>query len=276
MGGTEYSFTVALVDTIGPYCGGSLVAKYVVLTAAHCFGALSDVAVNRHDLRNEGEGEVIPMARQLQHPRYKKKTTNNDFMLVFLERPITEDVRLATLNDSASYPHLHDRATVVGWGDTDPSDEVDVISDELLEVDVHVIANDVCEASSHGNENYHGKITEEMLCAANPLKDSCQGECPRDARIAASMPCLTTTCHPGDSGGPLLLPKGRGLVQIGVVSVSSLLVSLRLLPWAGSHPAPSAVPVGHRLRKRALSGGTYKQPNASCLGIPNSNVCFTL
>lgn len=187
--GNKYDFAVVLVDAIGPYCGGSLIAKDVVLTAAHCFGALSDVVVNRHDLRNKWEGEAIPMAKQVQHPGYKRHTTNNDFMLVFLERPTAEDVQLAVLNDSAAYPDPSNLATVVGWGDTDRSDVVDTISDQLLEVDVTVITNAECEASSHGHENYHGKITKDMLCAEADLKDSCQGECVPGGKRAARHRC---------------------------------------------------------------------------------------
>ena len=44
IGGTEakerrYSYTVSLQDKYGHFCGGSLIAKDVVLTAAHCQGS---------------------------------------------------------------------------------------------------------------------------------------------------------------------------------------------------------------------------------------------
>jgi len=190
-----YSFTVALVDSLGFFCGGSLIARDVVLTAAHCQGAPFDIVVGRHDLK-DNDGEVIPINKQQPHPEYNDKNTDNDFMLVFLTRPISVNVELVKLNVSPSVPSVGDRVTVMGWGDTDIRDDVSTLSDVLMKVSVKVISNLDCEESKDAYDSYYGQITENMLCAKANLQDSCQG----------------------DSGGPLVLLKDGGKTQIGVVS----------------------------------------------------------
>ena len=46
-----YPFVTSLQDRIGHFCSGALVARNVVLSAAHCQGGKYDVFVGRHDLR---------------------------------------------------------------------------------------------------------------------------------------------------------------------------------------------------------------------------------
>jgi len=200
IGGSEaiedyYSFTVALQDSVGFFCGGSLIAKDVVLTAAHCQGAPFDIVIGRHDLR-EKDGQVISIKKQLPHPDYNPKTTDNDFMLVFLNSAATVDVDLIKLNDDSSVPDNGDHVTVIGWGDTDIRDDVSTLSDVLRKVQVKVISNKECGESSDNFDTYRGQISENMVCAKANLQDSCQG----------------------DSGGPLVLRRGGSEVQVGVVS----------------------------------------------------------
>jgi len=201
----RYSFTVGLVDpNFGFFCGGSLIAKDCILTAAHCQGAPYDVIVGRHDLRDEENGQRIGIKEELPHPRYDFSTVDNDFMLVFLSDATTEDVDLIELNDDPAVPEADEEVTVVGWGDTlrDSNPFTHELSDLLMEVQTNVITKDDCEDSSgpadDGSQtSYDGLITENMLCAQAEDVDSCQG----------------------DSGGPLFTSKeGGGYVQVGVVS----------------------------------------------------------
>mmetsp|Transcript_19892 Transcript_19892/g.32224 ORF Transcript_19892/g.32224 Transcript_19892/m.32224 type:complete len:357 (+) Transcript_19892:175-1245(+) len=208
IGGSEapedrHSYAVTLKDKSGIFCGGSLIAKDVILTAAHCQGAPFDVVVGRHN-RKDKDGEVIPIKKQFPHPNYKESNTDNDFMLVFLKRAANtnaKNVKLVKLNKQNSIPKTGSRVTVMGWGDTDIRDQVSDLSDALMKVQVNVISNNACQSSSGKidgqNESYKGQITSNMLCAKANRKDSCQG----------------------DSGGPLVILKNGGNdVQVGVVS----------------------------------------------------------
>jgi trypsin len=193
----EHGWAASLADSHGHFCGGSLIARHVVLTAAHCQGGRYDVVLGRHDLRTN-KGQAIRMRKEVPHPDYNERTTDFDFMLVFLQSPadLGSDVGLVKLNNNPSVPWVGTTVTAMGWGDTDRRDHVSTLSDVLMKVQVNVISDEECDASSGYTDGYYdsyeGQITENMLCARASRKDSCQG----------------------DSGGPLVI----GRKQVGVVS----------------------------------------------------------
>jgi trypsin len=197
----RYSYTVSLNDDWGHFCGGSLIAPDVVLSAAHCQGGQYSATVGRHSF-NDDDGETIAVGKEVPHPLYDDSTTDNDFMLVFLSSNVTVNVATVKLNPDSTVPEVGADVTVVGWGDTDPSDEGFEAPTELQEVEVNTMTNEDCNASDgpYGTYEQSGGITENMLCAADKGEDSCQG----------------------DSGGPLVIkgndPSGAEDVQVGVVS----------------------------------------------------------
>ncbi|EJK47790.1 hypothetical protein THAOC_33472 [Thalassiosira oceanica] len=208
IGGSEaqedrYSFAVSLQDRIGHFCGGTLISPDTVLSAAHCGGGGYDIVVGRHD-HGDRDGEVMSVKKERKHPNYESDTTNNDYMLIFLDEPVSVDnVKFASVTDN--FVGANEAVTVVGWGDIDIDLDEEELPDELQEVEVFTISNNECDDSEGvidgEKDNYHGQITSSMLCAEHPKrKDACQG----------------------DSGGPLVKKSGSGSGEefelVGVVS----------------------------------------------------------
>jgi len=184
----RYSYAVSL-QTISHFCGGSLIAKDMVLSAAHCAGGSYDAIIGRHD-HNDWDGDRIDVEEEYEHPAYTKTTNNYDVMLLKLARTTRANVTPVQLNKVDSTPSAFSSTTVLGWGIT----ESGKTSDELKEVEVSVASRESCKRSYGSN-----LITDAMLCASDPgIADSCQG----------------------DSGGPLVV-KGNSAdtdLLVGIVS----------------------------------------------------------
>jgi len=173
----RYNYFVSIQDEWEHWCGGSLIAADVVLTAAHCGEDLTWAVIKRHDLDDISEGTDIPVEGSLPHPNYDSTTDDNDFMLLFLRDPAPQDAAFVKLNSDPNFPAAGDYVTVMGHGDTEFNG---TNSMELLEVEINVVSTEECEESHRSIDEV---ITDNMFCAADIGKDSCQG----------------------DSGGPLVI-----------------------------------------------------------------------
>ena len=154
----QYPYAISLSDQIGHFCGGSLLGPDIVLSAAHCQGSSYNVVIGRHAL-DSNVGEEIRMIAEVPHPDYNPVLTDNDFMLVFLETPVSQDAEFVKINSDASGPEIDAPVTVMGWGDMDEADDVSTLSNVLLEVDVNIISNEECKQSNGTiggwEDNYH-------------------------------------------------------------------------------------------------------------------------
>ena len=178
-----------MVNLGNNYCGGSLIAPNVVLSAAHCAGA-KQVTIGRFDLWGDSSSsyETIPVAEEVTHRGYDDWTMENDIMLIRLARPSTKPTIAINWDGSANVDQM---LTVMGWGTTSEGGSQ---PDKLRYVEVPYVSNSKC------NNDYGGGISNDMMCAGYQQggKDACQG----------------------DSGGPLIISGGSAGrdVQVGVVS----------------------------------------------------------
>lgn len=189
----RYPYTVSLQDGDFHFCGGSLIAPDIVLSAAHC-GPVYDytnIVVNPHIISTPiAKAEVFSVSDSAIHPFYESLAwLDHDFMIIKLNGMSNNPI-LRINNDKAA-PFNDQSLQVMGWGVT----EFGGVSDTLQEVDVVAITNEVCQAASL---DYELNITPDSLCAAEVNQGACQG----------------------DSGGPLVIPGNNAGedVQVGIVS----------------------------------------------------------
>ncbi|WP_055494352.1 trypsin-like serine protease [Streptomyces sp. TP-A0356] len=186
----------------GQFCGGVVVDRSTVLTAAHCMsaavlgappGQVGDLKViaDRTDLTSS-QGKEVPVTTTWVNPAYDGATNAGDFAVLTLGSPLPASsvIPMAAAGDTAYVPGT--AATVYGWGDA--TGDADYAR-SLRGANLQVMSDGTCARAYPGGVD--GKyLAASMLCAGVPEggRDACQG----------------------DSGGPLVA-KGRliGLVSWG-------------------------------------------------------------
>ncbi|MEV6395847.1 serine protease [Streptomyces sp. NPDC051907] len=186
----------------GQFCGGVLVSRTQVMTAAHCLSRVvlgKDVSevrdltviTGRSALVGSGGREVLVREAQVS-PAYNPMTNSSDMAVLTLaeELPASQVIPMAGPGDPAYEPGTS--ATVYGWGDTTGNGSY---ASALHAAPVTVLPDAACAQAYPGGLG--GRyLASTMLCAGDSRggRDACQG----------------------DSGGPLVA-RGRliGLVSWG-------------------------------------------------------------
>ncbi|XP_044735540.1 brachyurin-like [Chrysoperla carnea] len=197
----EFPHQAALLVQMGNqvgFCGGTLISKRYVLTAAHCAFLVKNftVILGAHKIKeSEPSQQIFYTKEKVVHPKWiwSQLLLINDIALVILpeDAVLNEYVQPMRLpgRSLADVPLVSYPATVSGWGKD--SDKTNEVSPVLRFVNSKIMSNTKCAIF------LLGAIKDSHICISGKGgKGSCNG----------------------DSGGPLVVNVNGEDTQVGIVS----------------------------------------------------------
>ncbi|XP_069613991.1 coagulation factor X [Ranitomeya imitator] len=188
---------VLLSEDNEPFCGGTILSKQFILTAAHCMNQTKYFKVivgEMNTLKKDGAESIHKVDKIIIHPKFVRLTYDFDIAVVKLKEAInfTDNIIPACLPDPdfAEEVLMNERqAMVSGFGRLH---ERGAQATKLQKLNVPYVTRQTCKESSRF------AITENMFCAGydKDVKDACQG----------------------DSGGPHVTPYKDTYFVTGIVS----------------------------------------------------------
>jgi len=203
----EFPWQVSIRHVLGlglsHFCGGTIIDKDWVLTAAQC--CQNQVPLTMHAIAGviklfeyEEEEQMMNTAKIIMHPDYDPETKRNDICLLHMAWPFefNDWVQPIGLPIQGQETEAGTECMVTGWGSQTGAGG---LAKSLQKAMIPVVSDEDCNENYASGANMTSPIAEHMICAGLPE--------------VGDGPCST------DMGGPLTC----GDEVIGIIS------------WGGGH-----------------------------------------
>ncbi|XP_035905334.1 trypsin-5-like [Anopheles stephensi] len=173
---TDAPYQVSVQHDNEHVCGGSILNRKWILSAAHCYNdeSLSQSTVRVGSSEHASGGTVMKVARIIPYPHHSSNTNNYDIALLELKSELTfsDKVQPVVLPEQDEPIVEGTMGIVSGWGLTlSDADSNDV----LRATNVPTVNQQECNKAYHS----YGGITEQMFCAG--YKHGGQDTCRKDS-----------------------------------------------------------------------------------------------